>query len=134
MAGLDLVELNSGRHVMLVVVASLEVALGSIQVVGAESLERTAVNADGQLVALVANFVRESLTLGHIADGGALLAASAASIDAHGQSTRGVVVQLSNRLAGDGIINVDLTNANLAVVLRNLEVTDETVRLALGIP
>lgn len=104
-------EVNIRSAGALVVVSNLEVAGGSIQRVGAEDLGSTSVNADAEDVAGVADGVGELLANWDVANGGDDLVATGASLlHAHSQDTTGAVVQLSNRLCADAVINVNLAD------------------------
>lgn len=118
----------------LVIVASLEVGGGAVEVKGRQSLERLAIDADRELALLVADLIGEALADGDVVDVEALLTAGTALLDAHLECSLGVVVELCHGLCGDGIVNVDLADASFAPVLCNLEIAKETVLVAFGAP
>lgn len=136
MRNIDLVKVNLGRAALLVIVASLEVALRPVELVGVQLLKGLAIDADRQDILLVANLVREALALGHVVDVDALLLAAVvgAQLHAHLQVAGGVVVQLGDGLVRDAVVDVDLADANLAVVLGDLEVAKEAVPVGVGVP
>lgn len=130
----DLVEVELGLALALVVVTSLEVAVGAVQLKGIECLERLAVDADRQNVLLVANLVGETLALGDVVNLGSLLAAGTALLNTHAEATVGCVVKLGDGLVRDGVVDVNLSNTNLTVVLDSLDVAKEPVDRTEGAP
>lgn len=124
-----------GRSFALVVVASLEVAVRSVEVESVQLLVGAIIDADGKLVLLVTNFVMEPLTLGDLGENtGSGLAASAALLNTDSKLALGVIVKLHDRLGGDGVIDVDLTHDDLIVILVDDEISVEAVARIEGAP
>lgn len=120
----------------LVVVAGLEVALGVVEVVSAELLEVGAVDAERELALLVADLVGKLGVGANLASRLALLGAvvGSAQLDAQVEVASMAKVELSNRLVGYRVVNVDLADANLALVLGDLHLGEETVGAGAGAP
>lgn len=132
----QLVEVHLARVVALVVVSSLEVALGAVELVRVEVLGALVVDVDGQLVVLVAYLVGEARVGANLANGSALLRAvvSRAQLDAQVELALGVEVELSDGLVGDAVIDVDLTDADLAFVLGDLNLGEQAVGARVRVP
>lgn len=132
----NLVKVHLGRAAPLVVVARLEVALGAVELVSVQLLKALAIDADGQHILLVANLVREAVSLGDVVDVHELLLAVVlgAQLHAHLEVTLRVVVELGDGLVRNAAVDVDLTDADVAVVLGNLEVAKEAVLVGVGVP
>lgn len=120
----------------LVVVTGLEVALGVVELVCVELLEVATVDADGELALLVADLVGELGVGTDLAGRLTLLGAVVGStlLDAQVEVAGVAQVELSNRLVGDGVVDVDLANADLALVLGDLNLSKETVGAGAGAP
>lgn len=104
-------EVNIRSAWALVVVSNLEVAGGRIKRVGAKSLSCSAVDADTEDVAGIADCVGELLANGNIANlGHDFVAARASLFHAHSQVAVGVVVQLAHWLGANVVRDVDLAN------------------------
>ena len=112
-------EMHITRTVPLVIIADLEVALGRVQTVRAERLLRAAIEANTQHAAFIPNLVREDRARGN---GSNLLDDFVPTIpsllDTQRDYSSRVVEQLANRLAGDAVVDVDLSDhgAVLAIV------------------
>lgn len=134
----DAVKVHLRRTLALVVVARLEVALGSVELVGGQG-GLGAVNSDAKLVILVRNLVGE---LGVEVLGGQdfadhLVAAVLRLLDAHGDLALAVVEQLADRFAADRIVNVDLPDngaVGAVIGLCNHECGRQLVRGCLWVP
>lgn len=129
----ELEELNLCCPFTLVVVACLEVALRVIKVVRRESFEPLSVYIYGKLTAFVADFIGETLATGYVVDIRPLLGASAALLDAHVQVALRVIIELRNRLGRDGVVNVDLADADLTAVFGHFDIGGEAVDRARGV-
>lgn len=134
MSDLDIVEVDFRRALSLVVVAGLEVALGCIKIIGVQLLEVLSVDADGQHVVLVSDLVCESLAGGDVVDIGPLLRAGSAGLDSHFELSILSVVELRDGLGRDGVVDVNLTDADGTSVLSHNKVGREAVDGVVGAP
>lgn len=98
MGNTKLVNVHLGRVIALVVVASLEVALGTIEIISAELLEALSVDANRELVLLIANLICEACVDSDLVNWGTLLRAGRAGVDTKVELALGVEIKLSNWL------------------------------------
>lgn len=111
MGDTDRIEVNIRSAGALVVVADLEVAGGGIEGVCAERLCCTAIDADAEDIAGVANGIGERLSNRDITNRGDDFVATGASLlNTHGENTTRVVVELAYWLRADAVIDMNLAN------------------------
>lgn len=140
MGDTNVVEVDFGSTGLLVVVSGLEVAGGCVELVGGEGLECALVDGYRQDILLIADLVVPALSWVDLANWLALLFAvvGGTQLDTEVQLTPVVDIQLSNGLVrlgiGRGFVNVNLTNADLTIVLGDAKIAEETVDWALGVP
>src|SRR3984885_194415 len=119
---------------MLAVVASLEVARRSVELVGAECRE-VAVDGNLQLVLVVLDLVSKLCAYGNVAEVGAdFVAAGTSLLNADVDVAVVVVEELTDGFGGDAIVDVDLADDGLIPRSFNCNGCLETVGCSVGIP